>query len=321
MRITAFLSLAFCALSTSLPAIAATGYAPATVDMELKRVSEHVYFVEGAAGIATENQGFISNASVIVTGAGVVVFDALGTPSLAAMLVEKIRAVTDQPIKRVIVSHYHADHVYGLQVFEELGAEIWAPQGAQAYIDSPQAEERLEERRFSLDPWVNDATRLVPPDRYLGEPETLTLGKVTLKLTPVGGAHSDADLTLYVEPDRVLLSGDIIFEGRVPFLGDANSAQWLAVLDTMTGLGVTALIPGHGPVAADPNAAVALTRDYLAYLRKVMGEAVDNFQSFDAAYAEADWSRFENLPAFVEANRRNAYQVYLALEAESLGGQ
>lgn len=296
----------------------AAEYAPATVDMDLKRVSAHVYYVEGAAGVATDNQGFISNASVIVTGAGVIVFDALGTPSLADLLVKKIRAVTDEPITHVIVSHYHADHVYGLQVFDALDAEIWAAQGAQAYLDSPQAEERLEERRFSLDPWVNEQTRLVPPGRYLSRPETFTLGDVTLKLTPVGGAHSDADLTVYVEPDRVLLSGDLIFEGRVPFLGDANSAQWLAVLDAMTDLGVAALIPGHGPAAADPGAAVELTRDYLAYLREVMGEAVENFQSFDAAYAEADWSRFAQLPAFEEANRRNAYQVFLAMEAESL---
>lgn len=300
-------------------ATAAADYAPATVDMDLKQVSDHVYYVEGVAGIPTENQGFISNAGVIVTGQGVIVFDALGTPSLAELLVRKIRAVTDEPITHVIVSHYHADHVYGLQVFAERGATIWAAQGAQAYIDSRQAVERLEERRFSLDPWVNEQTRLVPPDRYLSAPETFALGGVTLKLTPVGGAHSDADLTAYVEPDRVLLSGDLIFEGRVPFLGDANSAQWLAVLDTMTDLGVTALIPGHGPAAADPDAAVALTRDYLAYLREVMGAAVENFQSFDAAYAEADWRRFAHLPAFEEANRRNAYQVFLALEAESLG--
>ena len=89
-------------------------YPPATVDMELKRVSEHVWFVEGVPGTATENQGFISNAGVIVTGAGVVLFDALGTPSLADRLLQKIRAITNEPVVRVIVSHYHADHIYGL---------------------------------------------------------------------------------------------------------------------------------------------------------------------------------------------------------------
>lgn len=296
-------------------------YAPASVAMELKPLSKHVYYVQGEAGVATDNEGFISNAAAIVTDAGVVIFDALGTPPLAHMLVEKLASVTDKPIVRVIVSHYHADHIYGLQVFKDLGAEIWAPKGVEQYLQSPQATNRLEERRISLAPWVDEDTRLISPDRYLSEVENFTLGGVEFTLTPVGGAHSDADLTLYIEPDRVLLSGDLIFEGRVPFLGDANSAQWLAVLDKLHAKGIHALVPGHGPAAADPRKAIALTRDYLAYLREVMGRAVADFQPFDEAYDNADWSRFEALPAFTEANRRNAYQVYLALEAESLSGQ
>jgi hypothetical protein len=79
-----------------------------------------------------------------------------------------------------------------------------------------------------------------------------------------------------------------------------------------------ALVPGHGAAADDPNKAIASTLSYLAYLRKVMGAAVADFVPFDEAYAETDWSTFESLPAFAEANRRNAYQVYLSMEAESL---
>ena len=132
--------------------------------MEVKKVSDHVYYVEGLPGIATDNEGFISNAGFIVTSNGVVVFDSLGTPSLAHKLVKKIKTITDQPIKKVVVSHFQADHIYGLQVFEELGAEIIAPYGAQKYLRSDIAKERLEERQFSLEPWVNENTRLVLPD-------------------------------------------------------------------------------------------------------------------------------------------------------------
>jgi glyoxylase-like metal-dependent hydrolase (beta-lactamase superfamily II) len=293
-------------------------YPPASVDMNLTRLSEHVYFVQGAAGIATDNEGFISNAGVVVTGQGVVVFDALGTPSLAQRLLEKIREQTDQPVVRVITSHYHADHIYGLQVFEELGAEIWAPRGAEKYLRSQHAQERLEERRFSLDPWVNETTRLVEPDRYIAEPETFQLGEVRFTVTPVGAAHSDADLTLYIEPDRVLFSGDILFEGRIPFLGDANTGNWLDVLERMEDQQLRALVPGHGAAASDPNQAITTMRRYLSYLRERMGAAVEDFVPFDQAYNDTDWSEFEDLPAFEEANRRNAYQVYLSMEAESL---
>ena len=293
-------------------------YPPSSVDMHLQRLSDHVYLVQGEAGVPTDNEGFISNAGVVVTEDGVVVFDALGTPSLANLLLAKIRDITDKPIVRVITSHYHADHIYGLQVFEEQGAEVWAPVGAEKYLRSQNARERLEERRFSLDPWVNDSTRLVEPDRYIAEQENFSLGGVRFTVSPVGAAHSDGDLTLYVEPDRILFSGDIIFEGRVPFMGDANSRDWLEVVERMEDQKLVALVPGHGAAAEDPNRAIATMRRYLSYLRETMSAAVEEFVPFDEAYAAADWSEFEGLPAFAEANRRNAYQVYLSLEAESL---
>jgi glyoxylase-like metal-dependent hydrolase (beta-lactamase superfamily II) len=307
------------ALSAESGTVGEVTYPPIGVDMPLRQVSEHVYYVEGTPGAATDNEGFISNAGFVVTGAGVVVFDALGSPSLASTMYEKIRAVTDEPIVRVIVSHYHADHIYGLQVFEDLDAEILAPAGAEEYLASDNAQERLEDRRFTLDPWVNETTRLVYPDQYLAEGTNFRLGDVEFIVTMVGAAHSDGDLTLFIEPDRVLFSGDVIFEGRVPFLGDANTRHWLRVLERMEREQLVALVPGHGSVAADPNAAVGLTRRYLAFLRKQMGSAVEDFIPFNEAYEATDWSDFEELPAFEEANRRNAYQVYLSMEAEALG--
>jgi glyoxylase-like metal-dependent hydrolase (beta-lactamase superfamily II) len=313
-----FLLLSVFALHCSAIAQPLGKYAPTSVKMEVKQVSEHVYYVEGIPGIATDNEGFISNAGFIVTGDGVVVFDALGTPSLAAKLIKKIRETTDQPIKRVVVSHYHADHIYGLQVFEEIGAKIYAPLGAQKYIQSDTAKERLEERQFSLDPWVNDNTHLVLPDITVSRSNRFKLGDITFTINYLGKAHSDGDLTMLVEPDRVLFSGDIIFEGRIPFVGNADSKFWLETLTKLETGGLTALVPGHGGASKNPASTISQTRRYLAHLRKSMGAAVDEFEPFDEVYAKTDWSEFENLPAFKEGNRINAYQVYLSMEAELL---
>ena len=294
----------------------AVAYPPVSIDMKLEQVSQHVYYVQGAAGIATENEGFISNAGVVITDAGVVVFDALGSPSLAQRLLENIRTLTDKPIVKVVVSHYHADHIYGLQVFEDLGAEIIAPDGAQRYLASDAAQNRLEERRFSLEPWVSESTRLVQPDRTVKDETRFTLGDVNFVVSYLGSAHSDGDLTLYVENDRVLFSGDIIFEGRIPFVGDANTRNWLAILRKMETDSLAALIPGHGPAANRPNEAITLTRRYLEKLRATMGSAARDLEPFAEAYAAADWGEFKDLPAFDAANRRNAYQVFLSMEVE-----
>ena len=292
---------------------------PVTVDMTVRQVSEHAWYVEGVPGPASgDNQGFVANAGFVVTGAGVVVFDALGSPALARLLLEKIRGITDEPVVRVVVSHYHADHIYGLQVFTDLDAEILAPDGSDEYIDSDQAARRLEERRSLLSPWVNENTRLIPPDQYLGEGTRFRLGDVEFIITPLGAAHSDGDLVLYIAPDRVLYAGDVVFNGLLPFLGDADTRHWLKMLERMDREQLAALVPGHGPVATGPRQAIDFTRRYLEYLRRTMGAAVQGLVPFDEAYASADWSGFEHLPAFAEANRRNAYQVYLSLEAEML---
>jgi len=311
-----FCKTRFVPVASATEATVASKYAPVNVKMELKQVAEHTWYVEGLAGIATDNAGFVSNAGVVITDMGVVIFDALGTPSLANKLLQKIRELTDKPIVKVIVSHYHADHIYGLQVFKEQGAEIIAPDGVYEYIDSEAASSRLEERRFSLEPWVNEQTVVVTPDRIIDKSENFSVGKFNFTINVIGSAHSDGDMTLYVENDRVLFTGDLIFEGRVPFLGSNNTKHWLETLQKMEAQKLHALVPGHGPAAKEPMKAITLTRTYLAFLRDKMGAAVEEMIDFDEAYNAVDWSAFKSLPAFEAANRKNAFQVYLSLEEE-----
>ena len=301
----------------SLGCVAAE-YATATVEMQLQTLTPDVYYVQGKARIATDNQGFVSNAGFIVTDDGVIVFDALGTPSLAHKLLGLIRSKTDAPVKRVYVSHYHADHVYGLQVFKEAGAVIYAPRGANDYLESEVATARLDERRFSLDPWVNDNTVLVPPDEIIESSSTFTLGGKHFTINYQGKAHSDGDLIMLVEPDKVLFSGDLIFEGRVPFIGNGDTAHWLETLEKLETSGLHVLVPGHGSASFEPAATLSLTRRYLKFLRDKLSAGVEDLMSFDEIYAQIDWSEFEQLPTFGDANRINAYQVYLSLEQELL---
>ena len=301
----------------SLPALAEK-YPPIGTNMTVQQVSQYAYYVQGEAGMATENEGFISNAGFVVTDEGVVLFDALGTPSLAWTLLQKIREITDKPIAHMIVSHYHADHIYGLQVFKEAGAKIIAPVGAHTYLGSETAANLLDDRMMSLEPWVNEQTHLIPPDQVIDKASRFSLGGLTFELNYLGSAHSDGDLTLFVPEEGVLFSGDIIFEGRVPFVGDADTKVWLSKLKDLETDGLKVLVPGHGPHAQDPNLAVRMTREYVAHLRSVMSKAVEDMVDFETAFEEEDWSAYKAMPAYDAAHRRNAYQVYLAMENESI---
>jgi glyoxylase-like metal-dependent hydrolase (beta-lactamase superfamily II) len=262
----------------------------------------------------------MSNAGFVVTPAGVVVFDTLGSPSLAQAMVKRIRQVTKQPIKRVIVSHYHADHYYGIQVFKDLGAEIWAHEGGKGVVGSEGAKLRFAQRKDILGRWINDKTQRFPePDLWLSGDTDFELGGLHFHIRHVGPAHSDEDLVLFVEEDRVLYAGDLVFKGRVPFVGDADSRKWLAALDKLIAFKPKLLVPGHGGASDTPMDDLTLTRDYLRYLREQMGKAVADLVSFEEAYARTDWSKYETMPAFLEANRRNAYNTYILMEKESLG--
>lgn len=315
-----FRRLLLCLWLVSLQPWALAGeIAEVTVPVRAKRVGPHSWYVEGLAGAASSaNQGFMSNAGFVVTRDGVVVFDALGTPPLALALVREIRRVTDRPIVRVIVSHYHADHIYGLQVFKALGAEIWAHENAREYLASPEKDARLAQRREELFPWVDENTRVVPPDRWISADLDFELGGLHFALRHVGPAHSPEDLALYVREDKVLFAGDVVFKGRIPFVGTADSRAWLSALDKLLAFDVRVLVPGHGPASRAPRADLTLTRDYLRFLRQAMGRAVAEMVPFEEAYARTDWSRWQKLPAFREANRANAYNTYLLMEKEAL---
>ncbi|MBP6019421.1 MAG: MBL fold metallo-hydrolase [Burkholderiaceae bacterium] len=317
-------------LLTGLAAMAgllATGAAQATdIVLEPTQLSPHVYYFAGHSGMAAaENQGFMSNAGFVVTQDGVVVFDALGTPVLGQAMVAAIAKVTDQPIKRVIVSHYHADHLYGLQAFKALGAEILAHEAGQAYFNSGEAQERLEQRKADLAPWVDENTQVLGADRWLsfadGKPQPFEMGGMHFQLIDASGGHSDGDVMLFVQEESVLFAGDLFFTGRVPFVGSADSKAWLAALERIADTQPAVVVPGHGKASTDPKADIQLTREYLLYLRKEMGAAVDDMVDFEEAYAQTDWSAYENYPAFKDANRLNAYGTYLLMEKESLGGQ
>lgn len=295
----------------------------ATVPLRAERVGAHSWYVLGQPGAASRaNQGFMSNAGFVVTADGVVVFDALGTPALARKLIGEIRKITRQPIRRVIVSHWHADHYYGLQAFkaESKGnAEIWAHEAAKPVLGSDAAAGRLAQRRDLLAPWVGDDFKVVPADVWLSGDADFKLGGLTFRIRHVGPAHSPEDIVMFVAEDGVLFSGDLVFKGRVPFVGDADSRAWLAALDRLLALKPRVMVPGHGTVSTTPAADLTLTRDYLADLRLRMGQAVADFVPFDEAFAATDWSRWKSLPAYHEAHRRNAYNTYLRMEQESLG--
>lgn len=279
------------------------------------QVAPDTWMVQGLSALGSSaNRNFISNAGFVVTSCGVAVIDALGSPELARELRSEIARITPLPVTHVVVTHYHADHIYGLQVFKDAGAVIVAHRQALLYLNSETAQQRLAASREELAPWVDAATRLVHADQWIDGPTSLRVCDTVLELRPVGPSHTPEDVVVWLPQRKVLFAGDLVFRGRIPFVGQADSARWVEALDTLLSFDANVVVPGHGPATTQARADLELTRDYLQYLRRTMGEAARNLDPFDEAYAKTDWSRFEGLPLFSVANRINAYNTYLLME-------
>lgn len=303
-------------------------FAPITKPLRIGQVpGKPIYYSVGIPGIpGPANEGNTSNAGFIVTSDGVVVFDALGTPSHGWALLQKIKEITDKPIKYVVVSHYHADHIYGLQAFKDhSGATIVAQERSAEYrenddeIADERAATRLKQRRGALAPWVDEHTRVVPADVTFQDRMTIKLGGKTFVLLYAGPAHSSSDLMMMVQPDGVLFAGDIVQNGRMPVMNsdDVDTGRWLQSLQEVEKLDPSFIIPGHGLPSTKAKEAIAFTSNYISYVRSAMKKAVDDWTDFDAAYGATDWTAYDQVPAFSAINKGNAYRVFLELEGSN----
>ena len=287
------------------------------IQLKPVQVAPHTYFVQGFAEMGSSaNQNFISNAGFVVTPGGVVVMDALGSPILAQKLIAEIKKVTKQKVVAVIVSHYHADHIYGLQEFKKIGAKIYAQGEGRNYLSSETAKQRLIASRIDFAPWVNTNTQLISADVWIDKQSKLNIGGVEFLISRVGPAHAPEDLMVYVPSEKVLFTGDLVFRGRIPFVGNADSKGWLIALDEIAKLNPNVVIPGHGGFSVKPKEDIAFTKNYLKYLRDSMAKAAINMDPFEEAYQQTDWSEYEGMPLYRAANRMNAYNVYLSIQAE-----
>lgn len=326
------LGLLCCLFTVNLSAAEAveTPYGSVTLPFVLhKAPNAPVYYIVGTSGVpGANNEGHTSNAGFVVTNEGVVVFDALGTPALGYRLIQRIREVTNKPIKKVVVSHYHADHIYGLQAFKQHGdnPEVIAQRQALGYVGGSRAtqgeaaQRRLEQRREALFPWVDQNTFLVPPDITFDKEYAFELGGLTFEIRHLGPAHAPADSIMLIKEPGVLFSGDVIYKGRIPFLDspETDVRSWLKGLEYLASLKPAPryLIPGHGDADSDVTRSLAFTRDYIEFVINAMTKALKELKPFDQAYKDTDWSAYEKMPAFKASNRGNAYRIYLELEPE-----
>ena len=230
------------------------------------------------------------NSGIIVGDDSVMVVDAQATPVMAIEVIERVRKVTDKPIRYVLLSHYHAVRVLGASAYVQ--SEILASEATRDLIvERGKQDMDSEIGRF---PRLFRAVESIPgltwPTITFGQQMSVWLGTREVRIQHLGRGHTAGDVVAYVPDANVVFSGDLVEYHSACYCGDAHFADWPATLDRLAKMKTQALVPGRGAALATPQRVaegIEMTRDFLATL---YGSAKDSVakglslkQSFDAA--------------------------------------
>jgi len=264
-----------------------------------KPLAEGIYALE-----AKEQGGAMSNAGIINMGDYTLIFDTFNTPQAGKDLREAAHYLFDQPIKYIINSHWHGDHVRGNQHFSE--EIIVSSKTTRELIMKtqpdwlnrmksllPNLDEDILNLKASLDQEHNSSNqqelnsklsylleiqesiltlKVTPPELTYDRALTLHGSARTVELLSVGAAHTSCDTILYSPSDSIAFVGDVIAVDNHPLLVDGDPLSWLEALTRIEKLQIDQIVPGHGPVTSSRY--IQQIRQYINDLIRISEEMV-----------------------------------------------
>jgi glyoxylase-like metal-dependent hydrolase (beta-lactamase superfamily II) len=218
------------------------------------------------------------------------VVDAQATPVMALGVIERVRKVTDKPIKYVLLTHYHAVRVLGASAFQ--GAEILASDVARGQIvERGQQDMDSEIGRF---PRLFRAVESIPgltwPTITFPDQTSIWLGKREVRIMHIGRGHTAGDVIAFVPDADVVFSGDLVEYRSACYCGDAHFTDWPDTLDRLAEFRAQALVPGRGAALKDPaqvTEGIEMTTDFLTTLYGSVRKSVAAGRSLKETYAAA----------------------------------
>ena len=263
------------------------------------------------------------NTGVIIGDDSVMIVDAQATPRLAAKVVEKIRTVTDKPVKYVTLSHYHAVRVLGASAYQ--AEQVIASEKCRAMVQERGQEDWDSE--FGRFPRLFEGHESIPgltwPTMTFRQKMTVYMGKRRVDLLHLGRAHTAGDIVAWVPDEQVMFTGDIVEYHSACYCGDGHFGDWGGTLDAIASFGPRAIAPGRGDALVGDvmvTAAIESTRDFVQStyrpVAQVAARGGDLKEAWDACRAVCDpkFSEFAIYEHCLPFNVARAYDEALGID-------
>jgi quinoprotein relay system zinc metallohydrolase 2 len=281
--------------------------------LETEEIAPGIHVRRGADEVASaQNHDAIANIGFIVGRECVAVTDCGGSLNDGERLRRRIREVTKLPIRYVLMSHVHPDHIFGAGAFlQDKPAFVGHARLPQALAQRGEYyRERLEELlgRGNVGP-------IVPPTMLISDRTQIDLGGRSLELRAHALAHTSNDLSVIDLQTRTLFPADLLFVGRAPSL-DGSLKGWLRELAMLASLDTARAAPGHGPASVDFGSAAGKLRQYLETLLGETRQAIANGVDIGAAPETVAQSERDKWSLFDEYHGHNVTQAFKELEWE-----
>lgn len=296
-------------------ALPASAEDASTAPLPLREVADGVYAVQGINDEPSEANGnAIANLGAIVGEEAALVIDSGGSRREAERFIKALQAVTDRPLRTVVNTHMHPDHIFGNGAFKDLGAEIIGHRNLPRALDS-RRDTYLASYRQQIGDALMEGVAVIAPDRVVDDTLTVDLGRRRVTLKAWQAAHTDNDLTAFDERSRTLFAGDLVFLGHIPII-DGSLLGWLRQMDILAALPARQIMPGHGPVPTAWPAGLADQRRYLETLATDIRASIAAGERLQDAVETAARSEKDRWALFDVFNGRNATAAFAELEWE-----
>lgn len=272
---------------------------------ELSEVSPGIW-----AYVQPDGSWYLNNSAFLVGESGVVLVDTTSTERRACALLDAVASVTAAPVRTLVNTHHHGDHSHGnwlLPAATIVGHDRCRDEMVTAGL--------LGTALFPDVEWGH--IEIAPPFVTFADRLTVWVDDLEVQLLHFGvPAHTTNDVVAWVPSRRVLLAGDLVFNGGCPLVMQGSVAGWLSVLPSLRALDAERVVPGHGPVCS-PSAFDSLER-YLLFVQAVAADGLAAGWSPLEAARRADLGEFASWGE-TERLAPNVHRAYSELRGEPLG--